>query len=127
MKIAVFGGTGRTGQHIIEQAIEMGYEVNLLARTPSKVSVQNERIHIVQGDILDPDAVEQVIQGVDAVVSVLGPTENKPTFTISRGTDNILTAMKKHDVRRLVISAGAGVRDPQDKPKLIDRFFGVLL
>ncbi len=41
--------------------------------------------------------------------------------------DTILTAMKQQNVRRIIIWAGAGVREPQDKPKLIDRFFGLLL
>ena len=64
---------------------------------------------------------------MDALISVLGPSNNKPEFTISRGMDSILSAMKQENVRRIIISPGADVREPQDKPKLIDRFFGLLL
>jgi putative NADH-flavin reductase len=35
--------------------------------------------------------------------------------------------MKKHGVRRLVSTTGAGVRQPEDKPKFIDLFIGFLL
>ncbi|MEP6987896.1 MAG: NAD(P)H-binding protein, partial [Chloroflexota bacterium] len=54
-------------------------------------------------------------------------SSNKPDFIISRGMDIILKAMKQHNVLRIIISAGAGVREPQDKPKWIDHFFGLLL
>ncbi|MBL8152803.1 MAG: SDR family oxidoreductase [Anaerolineae bacterium] len=127
MKLAIFGGSGKTGQHLIQQALEAGADVTVLARTPSKVTVEHPRLRVVQGTVLDAEPVEEVIRGADAVISVLGPSSNKPEFTISRGMDGILKAMKKHGVRHIIISAGAGVRDPQDRPKLVDRFFGLLL
>ncbi len=127
MKLAIFGGTGKTGKYLVQQALDAGHEVVMLARTPSKVTAKDEKLTVVQGDILDAERVEDTIRGVDAVLSVLGPTNNKPEFTISRGMDNILESMKRNNVQRIIIAAGAGVRDPQDKPKFIDRFFGLLL
>jgi NAD(P)-dependent dehydrogenase (short-subunit alcohol dehydrogenase family) len=127
MKVAIFGGTGKTGQHLVQQALELGHEVVMLARTPSNFTIQHPRLTVIQGDIVDAACVEATIQGVDAVISVLGPRSNKPEFIISKGTDHILNAMKRHHVRRIIISAGAGVRDPYDKPKFIDHFFGFLL
>ncbi|MBA3868115.1 MAG: SDR family oxidoreductase [Anaerolineae bacterium] len=127
MKLAIFGGTGKTGQHLIQQALDKGHEVVALVRTPSKVTTHHPQLKIIQGDIVDADCIAGVVQGVDAVISVLGPTNNKLEYTISRGMENILMAMKKQNVHRIVISAGAGVREPQDRPNLIDRFFGLLL
>jgi hypothetical protein len=40
---------------------------------------------------------------------------------------NIVAGMKNHGVRRLVSITGAGVRQPEDKPKFIDHFIGFLL
>lgn len=127
MKLAIFGATGRTGQHLVQQALNAGHEVSVLARTPSKLTVQNPRLNVVQGDILDAARVEQTIAGADAVLSALGPTQNKPDYVVSRGMDNILNAMKKHGVRRLVISAGAGVPDPNDAPQLMNHIISFLL
>ena len=127
MKLAIFGGTGKTGQQIIQQALDKGYEVVTSARTPSKVTIQHPRLKVIHGDVLDAGCIIAVVQGVDAVISVLGPRSNKPEFTISRGMDAILKAMKQENVHRIIISAGAGVREPQDKPKLIDRLFALLL
>lgn len=127
MKLAVFGGTGKTGQHIIQQALDVGYDVVALARNPAKLAVQHPRLRLIQGDILDAASVAQTIEGADAVISVLGPSSNKPEFAISRGMDAILSAMQRYHVRRIIISAGAGVREPGDHPTWVDRFFGVVL
>ncbi len=127
MKLAIFGATGKTGQHLVQQALAAGYEVAALVRTPSKLTMQHDHLTIVQGDILNDVAVETVVKNADAVISVLGPSSNKPEYLISQGTDKILAAMKRHGVQRLIISAGAGVRDPLDKIGMMDKVIGGLL
>ncbi|MBK8797819.1 MAG: NAD(P)H-binding protein [Anaerolineales bacterium] len=52
------------------------------------------RLTGVQGDVQDKAQVNQAIAGVDAVISTLGPTENKPTYQVTAGTENIITAMR---------------------------------
>ena len=127
MHLAIFGGTGRTGQHLVQQALDQGHQVTALARTPSRLPQTSDHLTVVQGDVTDPSAVQRAVAGADAVISVLGPTKNEPTFEISRGTQNILSAMQQSGVKRLIIAAGAGVRDPQDKPGLFDKAIGLLL
>lgn len=59
MKLTVFGGTGRTGQLVVEQALAAGHEVIVLARNPEKVAIQHPALEIVQGDVQDAAAVER--------------------------------------------------------------------
>ena len=125
--VAIFGATGRAGKHLVQQALDRGYCVRALARDPGKLAMQNERLLVIQGSLSDTDRVEQVIAGADAVLSVLGPTNNEPTFEISQGTTTIIKAMQQHGVKRLVISAGAGVGDPGDAPKLFNKLINVAL
>ena len=127
MKIAIFGGTGRTGHHLVQQALAGGYQVVVLARTPSKLVIKHDSLKIVHGDVKDAGAVEKTIAGVDAVLSVLGPIGNEPTFEVSQGMANILAAMTKQGVRRLIVSAGAGVADPNDAPRLFNHVMNFLL
>ena len=126
MNIAVFGGTGRTGRHVVEQALAAGHSITALARTPAKLP-KHERLVVIGGDVQDPSAVEKTVAGSEAVISVLGPTSNEPTFEVSKGMRHILAAMQKHGVRRLIISAGAGVGDPKDTPKLSNKAINLLL
>lgn len=125
--LAIFGATGRAGQHLLRQALDKGYKVRVLARDPGKLATQHERLVVVRGSLKDITCIEEVIAGADVVLSVLGPTSNEPTFEISQGTADIIKTMKKHGVKRLIISAGAGVGDPGDAPKLFNKLINVAL
>ena len=127
MRITIFGATGKTGRLVVEQALAQGDGVVAFARTPSKLGITNPKLSIVEGDIADADAVERAIAGSDAVISVLGPSSNAPDLAVSRGTKNILTAMQKQNVKRLIVSTGAGVAQPGDQPGLPDKVIGALL
>jgi putative NADH-flavin reductase len=126
MRLAIFGGSGRTGQHLIRQALVQGDRVITLTRHPGKIDLRNLRLTISAGDIYDLAAVEQVISGADAVISVLGFATNGPINEVSRGMENILTAMQRQNVRRLVVTSGAGVDDPEDEPKFINKMMNQL-
>jgi putative NADH-flavin reductase len=127
MKLAIFGATGHTGQHLVEQALAQGHQVAALARTPAKVAVKHSNLMVIQGDILDSACIDSVIAGADAVISALGPSSNRPEFIVSQGMQHIIAAMKKQGIRRLIISAGAGVADPNDAPTLLNHTISFLL
>lgn len=128
MKIALFGATGKVGQHLVDQALERGDEVTAFVRDPSKLTTQpHKRLKVVQGDVLDPKDVELAVAGTDAVLSTIGHTKTSSKDVLAEGIKNIIAAMNKHSVRRLVSLTGAGVRDPKDEPKLVDRIIGWLL
>lgn len=127
MKLTIFGASGRTGRPLVTQALEAGHQVSVLVRTPSKLPIQHENLTVIQGDIRNAEQVETAVAGADAVLSVLGPTSSAPDYQVSQGTAHILAAMGQHGIRRLVISAGAGVGDPEDAPKLANKLINLLL
>jgi putative NADH-flavin reductase len=127
MRIAIFGASGRTGQHLVRQALDAGHHVVAFVRSPAKLGIHHERLSVVPGDVQDVAQVEKAVTGADAVISALGPTSNTPEYKVSQGIENILAAMEKQGIRRLVISAGAGVGDANDKPRLFNKAMNVLL
>ena len=128
MKIAIFGATGKVGRHLVDQALERGDEVTAFARDASKLATRrHERLKVVQGDVLNPKDVEQAVVNTQAALSTIGHTKTSPKDVLTEGIKNIVAAMNKHGVRRLVSLTGAGVRDPKDEPKLVDRVIGSLL
>jgi putative NADH-flavin reductase len=118
MKLALFGATGPTGKHLIAQAFTAGNQVVAYARNPSKISTSHDRLVIVQGELSDSSAIERTIDGADAVISVLGPRpgEDRKRRSLTQGMQNILAAMQKTGVRRLVLSSTPSVSDPNDLP-----------
>lgn len=127
MKVVIFGASGRTGHHLVEQALGAGHEVAAFVRDPAKLRISHERLGVFRGDVTDAAAVEVAVAGRDAVLSALGHTKGSPKDVQTVGTRNIVEAMEKQGVRRLVSLTGAGVRDPKDEPKLVDKIFAFLL
>jgi putative NADH-flavin reductase len=127
MKLAIFGATGRTGRVLLQKALEEDHQVTVLVRNPAKLTEQNDHLTVIQGSLNDISGVEQAVAGAEAVLSVLGPANNQPTYEISRGMQVIITAMQQQGVKRLVVSAGAGVGDPDDSPRLFNQLMNVLL
>ncbi len=128
MKTIIFGATGRTGIPLIKQALESEHEITAFVRNPDKLPDDlRERVHIVQGDILNSEDVDRAIQGQEAVISVIGQSKESPEDLQTRATEYIVSAMQAHDVNRIVSLTGAGVRIEKDTPKLFDKFMKVLL
>lgn len=120
MRVAVFGATGRTGRLLVEQALGAGYGVTAFVRHPSKLGVEHERLSVVKGDVLDGERVDAAVSEADVVLVALGHVKGSPENVQTEGTRNIVEAMWRHGVRRLVSLTGAGVRDEEDRPKLVD-------
>lgn len=116
MKIALFGGTGPTGRHIIEEALRQGYTLSVYTRDASKLSAFGSRIEVIVGDLTNRNAIRACIAGADAVISALGPngqkTHNK--LPVMRGVSTIVSVMEELHVRRLIQISTASHRDPKD-------------
>lgn len=127
MKIVVFGASRGVGINVVEQALQAGHIVTAFVRSPETFNLQHANLTVFKGDAMDASAVEQAIAGQEAVISALGPTRPPVPHMMEISAKNIVAAMKKHGVKRLVSTTGAGVRQPEDQPKFIDHFIGFLL
>lgn len=116
MKIIVFGASRGTGLYAVKLAIENGHEVTAVARSISSIKLGKEspqdkrdNLKVIQGDVLFPSTFESEIQGKDVVISSIGVSNTKPTTLYSQGTANIINAMVKYNVSRLLCISGVGV------------------
>ncbi|MCA2207265.1 NAD(P)-dependent oxidoreductase [Nocardia rosealba] len=113
MRIIVFGANGPTGRLLTEQALGHGHDVVAVTRKPFEFPLAHDRLTVFEGDVLRPDAVDSAIAGADAVLSTLGvPFGKREITTYSAGSANILAAMHRHGVRRLVVVSSSAV-DPK--------------
>lgn len=112
MRVLILGATGSIGRHLVPQALAKAHEVTVLVRDPSKLVVKSDRLHVLKGDALDPSAIDTAVRGQDAVIFSLGwKAPWKPTTMFSDASRNLISAMEKHGVRRLVCITGIGAGD----------------
>lgn len=112
-KIAVIGGTGKSGQYLVQNLLEKGYSLKLLLRHPENFILQNPFIEVVKGDARDETAIHTLIEGTDLVMSTLGqPKGEKSIF--SDAAKNIISAMNHYGIRRYIVTTGLSVNTPFD-------------
>ena len=111
MKLAIFGATGGTGRHLVEQALDGGHVVTVLVRNPATFSMQHERLFIMQGDVRNLANVETVVAGQDAILSALGSNQKGPVTLCVDGMKHILAAMTHSQVHRLLVVSAYGVAE----------------
>ncbi|HYL08234.1 MAG TPA: NAD(P)-binding oxidoreductase [Candidatus Udaeobacter sp.] len=99
MKLVVLGGTGRTGQLVVEQALAAGHTVTALVRSPEKLPVRSSGLRIVAGEATDAGDLAQAMAGADAVISALGGSGS----VIADSTRAIVKAAHQTGVERIVV------------------------
>ena len=134
----VTGGAGFIGSHTVLQLLEHGHEVMVYDNLSNASPVSLERVQELAGvqvqarwaDLLDVEALEGAVGdfGPDAVIHFAGlkavgesaqiPYEYYMNNVV--GTLNLLAALKKHGVARLVFSSSATVYDPQNPLPLLE-------
>ncbi|SFB93095.1 Putative NADH-flavin reductase [Parapedobacter composti] len=108
MKIVIFGSTGSIGMHLVQQALQQGHAVTAFTRNPVKLSPLNHAgLTVVQGDILNYPDVEQAVRQQDAVLCAIG--DGNKGKVRAAGTRNIIAAMKKMGVNRLICQTTLGL------------------
>ncbi|MEP3836647.1 MAG: SDR family oxidoreductase [Algibacter sp.] len=126
MKLLVIGGTGKTGREIIKQGLSQGHVITAVVRNPSKVKYSHTNLKVLKGNVLIPKSYETSFQGQDAVLSALGHKKFIIKTTIlSRGTKNIITAMERNNVKRLICITSLGVNDSKFKLGLYYTLFTI--
>ncbi len=127
IRVAIFGANGKTGRHIVEQALSKGYEVVAFVYD-AELDFDHDNLSQIVGDVTKIDDVRRAIKSSDAVVSALGHSpktiRRNPTMH-QDGIANIVDAMSECGVKRIVSLTGSGVRHEEDRPGFTDRLLNM--
>jgi putative NADH-flavin reductase len=110
MRIIIFGSTGTIGKQLVLQSLAQGHEVTAFARSKEKLSDFNHpNLTITEGDVLRNDSVQNAVKGHDVVLCSLGA--GRKGGIRAPGTLNIIQAMEKTGVKRLICQSTLGAGD----------------
>ncbi|MEO3923576.1 NAD(P)-dependent oxidoreductase [Plantactinospora sp. CA-294935] len=109
MKLTVFAASGGIGRHLLRQAVAAGHDVTAVVRSPASLAGEPDGIRVVTADLSNPDpaVLADAVDKADGVLSGLGPRSMADSGVASRGTREIVTAMRARGVRRLVVVSAA--------------------
>lgn len=119
MKLTVFGATGGTGVQVVRRALDAGHEVTAVVRDPAALPGEVRACaDVVQADVMDPSAIEEAVQGRDAVVTAIGTRDGRrPTSVCAASTGAITAAMRAAGAERFVLTSASGLHaGPGDDP-----------
>lgn len=110
MKLTLIGATGFVGSAVLNEALSRGHEVTAIVRDPGKVSVQNDHLSVVRGDVTDTAALTGLIKGSDIVISAYNAGWTNPDLynDFLKGSQSVQEATKRSGVKRLIVVGGAG-------------------
>lgn len=110
-KVLVTGASGFLGGRVVESMLLSGTETPVAAiRNWSRASrVARHAVEIAICDILNPEQVDRVVAGVDAIVHCAKTDDRE---SIVGGTENLLRSAEKHGIRRFVYLSTAEVYGP---------------
>jgi NADH dehydrogenase len=116
MKVLLSGATGFVGAEVLKRLLAAGHQVRVLARDPNRC--KRLRVHaaveIFHGNILQASTLAGCMEGVEAVIHLVGIIAESGENTYHRvhavGTQNLLAEAKKAKVKRFVHMSALGTR-----------------
>lgn len=110
-KLLVLGGNGFVGSHVCKEALEQGLPVCSLSRSGRSHIKEPWADKVVwnQGNLLVPDSLKDVMDGVTAVISCVGGFGSNSHMYKVNGTANInaIRAAAEKGVKRFVYISAA--------------------
>ncbi|GAA3186432.1 NAD(P)-dependent oxidoreductase [Nonomuraea roseoviolacea] len=100
MNVTVIGSTGRTGRHVLAEALRRGHRVTAFTRDATALTAEPHAV--VEGDGRDPDKMRAAVTGADAVISIINGGGSGDPHRAAQATRTVIQAMTETGVRRLV-------------------------
>ncbi|PDZ08361.1 hypothetical protein CON70_28425 [Bacillus pseudomycoides] len=115
MKICIFGATGRVGSQLMKLALQDSHDITVLVRDQNKLMMRHDKLHIVEGDVLQGNDVKKALKGAELVLSALGTDGNR---TLSNSIPSIIKHMGKEGVKRIITIGTAGILQARTNQKI---------
>ena len=120
MKILLLGATGRTGRHLLQQALDRGHTVHALVRDRGRVKITSENLTVYEGSPLDKRSMQHAMTGCEAILSALNISRTNdwpwaklrtPEDFLSSAMKNIIELAPQHHIQRIVFTSAWGVAE----------------
>lgn len=127
MRVAITGGSGFVGSHLVPLLLESGHEIRVIGRGARPVTLP-PGLSVTFGDVVTGEGLEEAFRDADAVVNLVAIIRAKgvQTFTSvnSQGTAHVVRAAQQAGVPRLVQLSAIGAGPDPTFPYLFSKWQG---
>lgn len=118
--ILLFGATGRTGRQVLKYALDKGYKVTALVRSPEKIIEKSAALTVIKGLPTDVEDVRKAIANCDRVISALNPISEKemislkkiqPPRILEKSVQNAIECMRECGIKKIAVVSSVGIGD----------------
>jgi nucleoside-diphosphate-sugar epimerase len=114
--VAITGATGFAGRHLVAVLQAHGHRLRALVRDPARSSLP-PGVNVVAGSLSDASSLAMLLAGSDVVVhlaAALAAVDREGYFLVNAGgTQKLIDAALKSQVRRFVHVSSLAAREPQ--------------
>ncbi len=131
MQVSILGATGMVGNATLREALNKGYQVKVLVRSPEKLGELKEKVTVVEGNLLDSSSMERALEGSNVVINTAGGVKEPDQYAKFQRIGTLLTGkMNELGIKRLINISGAVMTLPEEnldlKRKIMKVFVGFL-
>lgn len=122
MRIFLTGATGYIGRPIVQRLLQSGHEVRILVRPDSKRNWNHPKLTIIHGDLFDTTSLLIGMEGVDAVIHLVGIIREQPRLQITMqrihvdGTENVVQCALRSKIQRFIHMSALGAKPDTMSP-----------
>ncbi len=133
MTICILGATGRTGKHLLAEALQRGHHVRVIVRNAARITSGHEHLIVIEGDPRDREKLSEAMTGCTAVLSALNVSRKNdfpwsslrsPADLLSSTMAQIISLSAETGVHRIIFTSAWGVGDSAQE---IPSWFGWLI
>ncbi|UCH65854.1 MAG: SDR family oxidoreductase [Ignavibacterium sp.] len=108
--ILITGATGYVGGRLVPHLLDKGYKVRCLVRDASRLKGRWEGVEIVQGNVLEPESLNEKLKGIDAAYYLIHSMGGDGEFSRSDiiAAENFARAAEEQGVKRIIYLGGLG-------------------
>lgn len=121
-RVALIGGTGRTGGWVLEALLNERKEevstIKVLARSPDKLSQYQDKITVVTGSATESSDLKELLKDTDVVISTIG-SPSKEKLVVKATAEALVEALQdSSSIPRIIWMTATGVNEATAQAKM---------
>jgi putative NADH-flavin reductase len=120
MRVLILGATGRTGIHVLHEALKEGFEINCLTRNRNSIDITDDKLRVFEGCPSNMKNLDMAISDCDAIISVLNISRTSdfpwaklrtPSTFLSDVIENVIAVSNQRSIIRVIVCSAWGVSE----------------